>query len=103
MTSTAMVAITKHVKSVAAVLSVKTACVTMSRDTNIHEEDILHNAHSMRSKTSWAQNPEPDKSELDPQVILDTEDATADAYLWKTTATDEGWLAYKGETVEIKE
>jgi N-formylglutamate amidohydrolase len=73
----------------------------MPRDTDIHEEDVLRNAHSMRSKTAWAQNPEPNKNEHDPRIILDTEDATADAYLWKTTNTSEAWLEYKGELATI--
>lgn len=75
----------------------------MSRDTDIHEEDVLRNAHSMRSKTRWAQNPEPDKHEMDPHVILDTEDATADAYLWDATNPKKGYLQYKGELASIEQ
>lgn len=74
----------------------------MTRDTDISEEDVLRNAHSMVSKTRWAQTPEPNKNEGDPQVILDTDDATAGAYLWKANASSESWLSFHGEPTELK-
>ena len=75
--------------------------LTMGDDTDIDKEEVLAHARSMRIKTAWAQNPEPNKNERDPRIILDTDDATADAYLWKTTNTGESWLQYEGELAEL--
>lgn len=38
---------------------------------------------------------------LDPRVVLDTDDATADAYLWDTANCNEGWLQFDGELMDI--
>jgi hypothetical protein len=51
----------------------------------------------------WEREPTPDEPALDPQVILDTDDATADAYLWESHNSSEGWLQYDGELLSIRE
>lgn len=42
------------------------------------------------------------KQETDGRVILDTEDATADAYLWSSHNCTEAWLQFEGELQEIR-
>ena len=53
----------------------------------------------------WQRNPEPDKAALEPagDVILDTADVTADAYLWEPKNCSEGWLQYNGDLQEVHE
>lgn len=38
----------------------------------------------------------------DPRTILDTEDATADAYLWSSYNASEAWLQFEGELLDIR-
>lgn len=72
----------------------------MSRDTDITEEDVLRNAHSMLSKTRWAQVPEPDKNEMDPQTVLDC-NIEGQAWLYNITNESEAWLTYHGEPKDL--
>jgi len=76
-------------------------CVEPMSD--IEEGDVLRNANADGSITTWMENPEPSFPERDPQTILDTEDATADAYLWQSMNSSEAWLQYEGELAEIEE
>lgn len=48
----------------------------------------------------WADNPEPLKHEGDPKVVLDTDDATADAYIFESHNSQDAWLQYEGELME---
>lgn len=52
---------------------------------------------------AWKENPEPNKHELDGRIILDTQAATADAYLWDTSNCDEGWFEYNGKLADIEQ
>jgi hypothetical protein len=52
---------------------------------------------------AWAYNPEPAIPELDGKTILDTNDAKADAYMWRSMNASEAWLAFSGELMEIEE
>lgn len=54
-------------------------------------------------KQAWNNDPEPSMPTLDPQTILDMGVARHDAYLWHSQNSSEGWLAYDGELLEIKE
>ena len=49
----------------------------------------------------WAKNPEPSCVEPDPRIILDTNDATADAYLWHSHNSSEGWLQFTGMLMDV--
>lgn len=48
----------------------------------------------------WANTPEPDPQQFDPQTILDT-GGSYDAYLWHSMHSSEQWLAYEGNLAEI--
>lgn len=71
--------------------------------TDISKDDVLRNANASGSITDWMENPEPALGERDPQTILDTEDATADAYLWNTSLSNDAYLQYEGELMDIVE
>ncbi len=49
----------------------------------------------------WNENPEPSVGKPSPDTILDTDDATADAYLWESKNSIEGWLQFKGSLMNI--
>lgn len=69
---------------------------------DISKDDVLRNASASVSITTWMENPEPSLGEKDPQTILDTADATADAYLWEPMNSSEGWLQYEGKLMDIE-
>lgn len=48
---------------------------------------------------AWANTPEPDKHERDPQTIVEAEPVT---YVWNTKNVDE-WLYFDGETMDVKQ
>lgn len=50
----------------------------------------------------WARNPEPAAPEPDPQTILDTDEASYDAYMWTSQNCSEGWLAYDGPLAVVQ-
>lgn len=69
---------------------------------DINESDVLRNAHASGSMTDWSDNPEPSFPDKDPQTILDTEDATGDAYLWHAMRSSESWLQFDGELADLE-
>lgn len=55
-----------------------------------------------RARQSWDGNPEPDTVQADPQTILDTDEASYDAYLWSSIDCNEQWLAYDGPMAVVQ-
>lgn len=49
----------------------------------------------------WRRNPEPNKVERDPHVILDA-DGPAEPYLYDCMDQDTRWIKYTGELIEIE-
>ncbi len=51
----------------------------------------------------WQSTPEPISSRTDPQTILDTDEASYDAYMWSSVDCSEQWLAYDGPLAVVQE
>jgi len=56
---------------------------------------------SFEQEDEWSETPEPNKNELNPQVILDT-NIDGQAWLWNTQNPDAN-LTFHGETMEVME
>jgi hypothetical protein len=55
-----------------------------------------------RVQQSWDGNPKPSSNQADPQTILDTDEASYDAYLWSSRDCSEQWLAYDGPMAVVQ-
>jgi len=55
-----------------------------------------------RLQHSWEQNPEPIAAGPDGTTILDTDEASYDAYMWCARNCQEGWLAYDGAMAVVQ-
>jgi hypothetical protein len=51
----------------------------------------------------WEQNPKPIAAGPDGTTILDTDEASYDAYLWSSMNCSEQWLAYDGPLAVVQE
>lgn len=49
----------------------------------------------------WANNPEPMKNDIDPQVILDC-NMDGKAFLYNSKNNKTEWLSFNGETIDLE-
>jgi hypothetical protein len=65
--------------------------------------NALKNPQMARLHHKWQNNPEPMASPQDGTTILDTDEASYDAYFWSAHNCQEGWLAYDGALAVVQD
>lgn len=63
----------------------------------------LKNPKMAQLQHKWQNNPEPMAAGPDGTTILDTDEASYDAYLWSSRNCQEGWLAYDGALAVVQD